>query len=445
MLHRHRAPTLQFWLQAAALRPPRAHPDVDGAAAVLDGRAQHGDGVHPGRRRLLGGAGDVRARARPWPSWPASGSPSRTRSPTRPARSRSTRTGPTTDLSSLTLRVRQVGLRPAPVGHRRHGLDHAGRLRPVRDLRRSSPATAPTTPRELHEAAAWAGSCPATGCGSSTPTPAPSSAPDEDGELAIAGPTLMQRYLGKTAAECFDADGFFHTGDAGSVDADGYVHFDRPAHRDDQDRRRQRVARRARGAAAGLPAGEAGPHRRRARRPPRPARRGLHHPQGRRRGHRGRHPVVPPRAGGRLQGAQARAVLRRRRDPHDRPAPPRCATTRSSPSSSAGSPPNPYRRRAETDDHHRRPTHRRRRSTPPTSTSTWACPWSRASSRSRSPSTTSGAGCRPCTTRTRCTTTSAGRPRAASARSWPRSPSPWPPTPATAARPPRSARSRTRT
>ncbi len=46
------------------------------------------------------------------------------------------------------------------------------------------------------------------------------------GELAIAGPTLMKRYLGKDPAECFDADGFFHTGDEGSVDDDGYVHFE---------------------------------------------------------------------------------------------------------------------------------------------------------------------------------------------------------------------------
>jgi acyl-CoA synthetase (AMP-forming)/AMP-acid ligase II len=48
---------------------------------------------------------------------------------------------------------------------------------------------------------------------------------DEEGELAIKGPTLMKRYLGKAPEECFDADGFFHTGDAGHVDADGYVHF----------------------------------------------------------------------------------------------------------------------------------------------------------------------------------------------------------------------------
>jgi acyl-CoA synthetase (AMP-forming)/AMP-acid ligase II len=48
---------------------------------------------------------------------------------------------------------------------------------------------------------------------------------DEDGELAIKGPTLMQGYLGVPPEKTFDADGFFHTGDAGFVDAEGYVHF----------------------------------------------------------------------------------------------------------------------------------------------------------------------------------------------------------------------------
>jgi acyl-CoA synthetase (AMP-forming)/AMP-acid ligase II len=46
------------------------------------------------------------------------------------------------------------------------------------------------------------------------------------GELAIAGPTLMRRYLGRAPEDCVDADGFFHTGDLGWVDADGYVHFE---------------------------------------------------------------------------------------------------------------------------------------------------------------------------------------------------------------------------
>jgi acyl-CoA synthetase (AMP-forming)/AMP-acid ligase II len=46
------------------------------------------------------------------------------------------------------------------------------------------------------------------------------------GELTIKGPTLMRRYLGTEPSECFDADGFFHTGDVGCVDAGGFVHFE---------------------------------------------------------------------------------------------------------------------------------------------------------------------------------------------------------------------------
>lgn len=49
--------------------------------------------------------------------------------------------------------------------------------------------------------------------------------PGEAGELAVAGPTLMDRYVGMTREQCLDADGFFHTGDAGHVDADGEVHW----------------------------------------------------------------------------------------------------------------------------------------------------------------------------------------------------------------------------
>ncbi len=49
--------------------------------------------------------------------------------------------------------------------------------------------------------------------------------PDQDGELAVAGPTLMDRYLGHTREECFDDDGFLHTGDVGHVSADGAVHW----------------------------------------------------------------------------------------------------------------------------------------------------------------------------------------------------------------------------
>jgi fatty-acyl-CoA synthase len=49
--------------------------------------------------------------------------------------------------------------------------------------------------------------------------------PGQDGELAVAGPTLMEHYVKQTRDECFDRDGFFHTGDAGYFDDEGYVHW----------------------------------------------------------------------------------------------------------------------------------------------------------------------------------------------------------------------------
>jgi acyl-CoA synthetase (AMP-forming)/AMP-acid ligase II len=47
----------------------------------------------------------------------------------------------------------------------------------------------------------------------------------DDGEFLIKGPTMMIGYLGKSPAECFDAEGWFHTGDVGYVDVDGGVHW----------------------------------------------------------------------------------------------------------------------------------------------------------------------------------------------------------------------------
>jgi acyl-CoA synthetase (AMP-forming)/AMP-acid ligase II len=47
----------------------------------------------------------------------------------------------------------------------------------------------------------------------------------EDGEFAIRGPTLMDHYVKVNRDDCFDADGFFHTGDAGYYDDEGLVHF----------------------------------------------------------------------------------------------------------------------------------------------------------------------------------------------------------------------------
>ena len=45
------------------------------------------------------------------------------------------------------------------------------------------------------------------------------------GELCIRGPYVMQRYYGRSRAQCFDADGWFHTGDMVRLDADGFVYF----------------------------------------------------------------------------------------------------------------------------------------------------------------------------------------------------------------------------
>jgi fatty-acyl-CoA synthase len=47
----------------------------------------------------------------------------------------------------------------------------------------------------------------------------------EEGELCLKGPTLMERYVKASRESCFDADGFFHTGDSGFYDKDGYVHW----------------------------------------------------------------------------------------------------------------------------------------------------------------------------------------------------------------------------
>lgn len=47
----------------------------------------------------------------------------------------------------------------------------------------------------------------------------------ETGELCIRGPHVMQGYYGRSREDCFDRDGWFHTGDLVRVDRDGYFHF----------------------------------------------------------------------------------------------------------------------------------------------------------------------------------------------------------------------------
>jgi acyl-CoA synthetase (AMP-forming)/AMP-acid ligase II len=55
-------------------------------------------------------------------------------------------------------------------------------------------------------------------------TGAPVSA-GEVGELCVRGPYVMQRYYRRSREECFDADGWFHTGDLVRTDADGFFYF----------------------------------------------------------------------------------------------------------------------------------------------------------------------------------------------------------------------------
>ena len=45
------------------------------------------------------------------------------------------------------------------------------------------------------------------------------------GELCIRGPYVMQHYHKRSREECFDTDGWFHTGDLVRTDADGYFYF----------------------------------------------------------------------------------------------------------------------------------------------------------------------------------------------------------------------------
>ena len=54
MLHGHRSPTLQFWLQADIFGRHAGTRMFSAAAAVLDRRAEHGDGLDPGRAVAAG-------------------------------------------------------------------------------------------------------------------------------------------------------------------------------------------------------------------------------------------------------------------------------------------------------------------------------------------------------------------------------------------------------
>jgi acyl-CoA synthetase (AMP-forming)/AMP-acid ligase II len=50
-------------------------------------------------------------------------------------------------------------------------------------------------------------------------------APGADGEICVRGPELLAGYFGEPAGASRDAEGWFHTGDLGHLDADGALHF----------------------------------------------------------------------------------------------------------------------------------------------------------------------------------------------------------------------------
>jgi acyl-CoA synthetase (AMP-forming)/AMP-acid ligase II len=57
------------------------------------------------------------------------------------------------------------------------------------------------------------------------PAPGFETRSDEHGELCIRGPYMMARYHKRSREECFDADGWFHTGDLVRTHADGFHYF----------------------------------------------------------------------------------------------------------------------------------------------------------------------------------------------------------------------------
>jgi fatty-acyl-CoA synthase len=48
---------------------------------------------------------------------------------------------------------------------------------------------------------------------------------EQEGEIILRGPSLLRTYYKREPRACFDADGFFHTGDCGRLDAQGRLHF----------------------------------------------------------------------------------------------------------------------------------------------------------------------------------------------------------------------------
>ncbi len=47
----------------------------------------------------------------------------------------------------------------------------------------------------------------------------------QEGEICVRGPTLMPHYVGMRREDSFDDEGFFHAGDTGFIDGQGYLHW----------------------------------------------------------------------------------------------------------------------------------------------------------------------------------------------------------------------------
>ena len=424
-----RAPVLA---PGPALRPPPRHPHVQCPAAVLDRGAQHGGRRHPRRGRLLGGPGDLRARRRPGADGPGAGDRAVHAAPPDRRTGRAPRLGDHRPVVAA-LRVRQGRRSPAIPGWRAipGGSCRSAGACPRRA--RSCAAHPSDTPRERAKVGHGA-LLPGARLRVVDPETGRLLGVDEEGELCVAGATRMLGYLGRPPEACFDEDGFFHTGDAGHVGADGNVHW--------SGRRTEMIKT---GGANVSPA-EVEVALRAC--PPVKLSRVLGVPDPRL--DQAVVACVVLRDGQAATADDVRGFLRERvaaykvpkhvlffeprRDAHDRQ---RCQGPRRRPARRWCMPGSPRPASPPPREEHETPTRPRPmpRSTCRTSTGTWACPCDRASSRRRSRSTTSGAGSRRCTTPTRCTTTSGGPARAAGARSWRPSRSPSPATPATARSP----------
>ncbi len=222
MLHNHRAPSLQFWLQARVFR---RRPDTR-LWAALPVFWSAGLNTVMGATLAGGGCWVMQETFEPVAALRLMARERVTEPYTLPHQTAALEECPewaTTDLSSLTCvfgksafarhpRVQGDTTWNMPVGYglsetcaifithsstatRAEMKQSAGRLMPGNELRIIDPDTG----EQL--------------------------GPDHDGEFAVRGPTLMEHYVKQTRAECLDADGFFHTGDMGFFDTDGNVHW----------------------------------------------------------------------------------------------------------------------------------------------------------------------------------------------------------------------------